>query len=311
MAINTLAYCTKLSGELDKVLTQKSVTSFLADNAMRAKFVGAKTVMLPDISFQGLGDYNRDTGFVRGAVTVAQTSYTLSMDRARSFSIDREDMDETGVSNLAGQVLSEFVRTKVAPEMDAYVLSTLAKVATTNSQTLTLGTSKTIQNGCVALLTDGINKSYDAAGYDAELVAFANPEVYAALMSTPELTRQLDIGDFKRGEITLKVKTLNGVPIIPVTDSRMKDTYTFNDGTSSSETAGGFTPGASAKNVGLIVMPKKAGSLVKKTEKMRVFTPDTNQQMDAYKFDYRVYYDVFAKKSYKPTIYAYTYTKGA
>ena len=88
----------------------------------------------------------------------------------------------------------------------------------------------------------------------------------------------------------------------------MKDTYTFNDGTSSSETAGGFTPGASAKSIGLIVMPKKAGSLVKKTEKMRVFTPDTNQQMDAYKFDYRVYYDVFAKKSYKPTIFAYTYS---
>ena len=76
MAINTLAFCTKLSSELDKALVQKSVTSFLADNAMRAKFVGAKTVLLPDIDFQGLGDYNRDTGFVRGSVTVARPPIT-------------------------------------------------------------------------------------------------------------------------------------------------------------------------------------------------------------------------------------------
>ncbi|MFQ8954188.1 MAG: hypothetical protein ACLR56_14990 [Oscillospiraceae bacterium] len=37
-----------------------------ADNALAAKFVGAKTVIIPDVDFQGLADYDRDTGFTKG-----------------------------------------------------------------------------------------------------------------------------------------------------------------------------------------------------------------------------------------------------
>lgn len=32
-------------------------------------------------------------------------------------------------AGLAGQVMGEFIRTRVAPEMDAYILSKLAKLA--------------------------------------------------------------------------------------------------------------------------------------------------------------------------------------
>ena len=60
MALNTLDFNSKLSGELDKVLIQKAETSFLADNAMRAKFVGTRNVLIPDLDMQGLGDYDRD-----------------------------------------------------------------------------------------------------------------------------------------------------------------------------------------------------------------------------------------------------------
>lgn len=307
MAINTLAFCEKLSNELDKALVQKSVTSFLADNAMRSKFVGAKTVLLPDIDFQGLGNYNRDTGFVRGSVTVAHTAYDLTMDRARTFSIDREDMDETGIAGLAGQVLGEFVRTKVAPEMDAYVLSKLAKVATDASQTIAPAEGKKITDGCLDMLNRAMQKVQAVAGFDEELVAFVDATVYAALLSTPELNRQLDAGDFKKGQLSTKVKYLNGMAILPVPDSRMKDTYDFKDGSTSGQEAGGFTPGSSAKSIGLLLLPKKACSLIKKTEKIRIFEPDQNQQMDAYKFDYRLYYDAFVKKSYQDAVYAYVY----
>ena len=47
--------------------------------------------------------------------------------------------------------------------------------------------------------------------------------------------------------------------------------------------------------------------LIKKTDKVRIFTPDRNQQMDAYKFDYRLYYDLLVKKSKENSIYAYIY----
>ena len=87
----------------------------------------------------------------------------------------------------------------------------------------------------------------------------------------------------------------------------MKTAYTFNDGKTDGETDGGFVPASDAEDIGILAMPKKAGMLIKKTDKVRIFTPDRNQQMDAYKFDYRLYYDLLVKKSKENSIYAYIY----
>ena len=118
MSINTLEFAQNMTKELDKAAGQKTVTGFLADNSLRARFVGANKVLIPEVEISGLGDYDRDTGFVTGTITVSSTPYTLTMDRGRSFQLDREDNDETGIANLAGQVMGEFVRTRVVPEVD-------------------------------------------------------------------------------------------------------------------------------------------------------------------------------------------------
>ena len=297
MPINTIATATKFTGELDKVYVQKAVTGFLADNTFAAKFVGAKTVSIPDVDFIGLADYDRDGGFSRGAITVSRTPYELTMDRARSLQIDREDADETGIANLAGQILGEYVRTKVVPETDAYVLSKLYTVAAGKGHTKGYN-----EDTVAADLLAAINSVQDASGYDEELVAFIDSKMYGALMSTNELTRQITISDFKQGEVNLKVKSLNGVTLIPVPSGRMMSEYVFNAGAGTD--AGGFTANGGAAQVHAIVMPKKAASLVKKTEKMRIWNPDSNIDADAWKFDYRIYYDVFVKKSNLDKIYA-------
>ncbi len=286
MELNTLEFATKFAGELDKMIVQKSVTGFFADNLMRAKFVGAKTVIIPDIDFVGLADYDRDNGFSKGKMTVAHTSYTLTQDRARSLQIDREDMDETGIANLAGQIMGEYVRTKVIPEMDAYTLSKLAGIAVSKTNTKTLDLSKVY-----AQFVELVNGVQAKAGFDAELVAFVNADVYAAFMNSTEIQKHITVSDFKQGEVNLKVKKINDVALIPVASDRMKTAY--EDDT----TNGGLKPTSTAKNIGMLVLPKKAASLVKKSEKIRVFEPDTNQDADAYKFDYRVYYDTLVKKS--------------
>ena len=286
MALNTLEFATKFAGELDKMIVQKSVTGFFADNLLRAKFVGAKTVIIPDIDFVGLTDYDRDNGFTKGKMTVAHTPYTLTQDRARSLQIDREDMDETGIASLAGQVMGEYIRTKVVPEMDAYTLSKLAKIAVDRAHTKTLDTAKVY-----AQFVELVNGVQAKAGFDSELVSFVNAEVYAAFMNSTEIQKHITVSDFKQGEVNLKVKKINDVVLIPVADDRMKTEYTDDDEN------GGLKATEAAKNIGMLILPKKAASLVKKSEKIRVFEPETNQDADAYKFDYRVYYDVFVKKS--------------
>ena len=306
MAINTVALSEKMTGELDKAVVQKAATGFLGDNALRAKFVGAGTVLIPDMELSGLGNYDRDGGFTRGAINVANTAYELSMDRGRSFMLDAQDCDETGIPGLAGYVMGEFVRTRVIPEMDAYVLSKLGAHAVTAEQLIT-GTPET---EAFAMFNKACNEVYNTLGYDEELVAFVNGEMWAAIQSSSEITHSLSISDFKQGGADLRVKSINGIPLLPVPESRMKTGFVFYDGKTTGtpdQTAGGFVPAASAKDIGLLVMPRRAASLVKKTEKIRVFDPEKNQQADAWKFDYRLYYDVFLKESMKSGIVAYVY----
>ena len=292
MSINNLENATVYSEELDRLFTQKSATGFFADNAFGARFVGAKTVIVPDIDFSGLADYDRDTGFTRGAITVSNTSYTMKMDRARSLQIDREDLDETGVANLAGKILGEYVRTKVVPECDAYVLSKLSGLAGNRGNTIDGDIEKPY-----AALCNLIENVQEKVGYDSELVAFIDSCMYAKLMNSGEITKMLTVSDFKQGDINLQVKTLNGVALIPVVSERMKTAYNFKNG--------GFTPADSAKEVYMLVCPKDGAHLMKKTENMRIFTPEQNPDADAFKFDYRIYYDVFVKKSGLDAVWAW------
>ena len=313
MSINTLAMATKMTEELDKAIVQKAVTGFLADNALGAKFVGAKTVSIPDVVMDGLGDYDRDGGFPQGGVTVARKTYTLTMDRGLTFQIDAQDNDEVGVANLAGQVAGEFVRTKVVPEVDAYVLSKLAALANTKSHTVSIGSGSTLEADCYKMFNKALMGVQEACGFDGtELVAFVSPTFWAALNNSTAFTRQILTSDFKRGELTTQVKSINGCALLPVSSDRMKNSFTFYDGktdTSASsgtnQKPGGFVPASGAKGVGLIIVPKNIGGLVKKTEKVRIFAPGENLTADAYKIDYRIYFDMLVPKKREGAVYAY------
>ena len=303
MSLNLENISVKMTDELDQAVAQKPVTGFMADNNLRGKFVGAKTVMIPAMNISGLGDYDRDTGFVSGTVSVSAKPYTLSMDRGRSFQLDREDHDESGIADLAGQIMGEFVRTKVVPEVDAYVLSKLAGYAHGANQVVE-GDPAT---DAYTMLSEAIAAAQNAVGYDEELVAFVDGKMLNALQNSEEISRHLVMNDFKKGELHTQVTSLNGVAILPVPDSRMKTAYTFYDGTTDGQQEGGFAPAANAKSIGLLLVPRRAASLIKKTEQVRCFDPAHNLKADAWKLDYRLYYDVVLKDSLKAGICTYVY----
>ncbi len=302
MAINSLEFRQNMTGELDKAIVQGATVGFFEDNVLRAKFVGAKTVLIPEMDMSGLGDYDRDNGFVQGAINITSEPFTLTQDRARTFHLDREDNDETGIANLAGQVLGEFVRTKVVPEVDAYCLSKIGGYAATEGQTVE-GDPAT---EAYAMFSEALAQIHDTIGYDEELVCFADGSFLKALSSSPEIARQIVNSDFKKGDVNLSVKTLDDVKLLPVPSSRMKTAYTFLSG-GADEEEGGFTPDATAKSIGFLILPKRCCSLVKKSETLRSFTPEQNIKADAWKFDFRLYYDVFLKNSMKQAIRAYVY----
>jgi hypothetical protein len=85
----------------------------------------------------------------------------------------------------------------------------------------------------------------------------------------------------------------------------MKTQYDFYDGTTAGQEDGGFKPTAAAKSIGFLILPKKAVSLVKKSETLRTFSPEQNLKADAWKFDYRLYYDAFIKTNMRGAVYAF------
>jgi len=259
--------------------------------------------MIPEMDISGLGDYDRDTGFVSGTVSVSAKPFTLSMDRGRSFQLDREDNDESGIADLAGHIMGEFVRTKVVPEVDAYVMSKLVGCAYGNGQMIQGDPATEIYR----MLTEAIAKAQNAIGYDEELVAFVDGNVLSALQNSEELSRHLVMNDFKKGELHTQVTSLNGVSILPVPNSRMKTAYVFHDGTTTGQEEGGFKPASAAQSIGLLLVPRRAASLIKKTEQVRCFDPAHNLKADAWKLDYRLYYDLVIKNSLMAGIYAYVY----
>jgi len=302
MEINTLTFREGMSDQLDKAIVQGATVGFFEDNILRAKFVGAKTVLIPEMDMSGLGDYDRDNGFVQGAINITSQPFELKQDRARTFHLDREDNDETGIANLAGQVLGEFVRTKVVPEVDAYCLSKIGGYAASEGQTVE-GDPAT---EAYAMFSEALSRIRDAIGYDEELVCFADGAFMKALSASPEISRNMIVSDFKKGGVNLTVKSLDDVKLLPVPSSRMKTAYDFMSGGEGAE-EGGFIPKETAKSIGFVILPKRCASLVKKSETLRTFTPEQNIKADAWKFDYRLYYDVFLKNTMKHAIVAYVY----
>lgn len=294
---NNIGYAQKYSPELDKMITQEAKTGFFADNVFKAKFVGAKTVQIPEISLGGLGDYDRAEGYSKGDVNLTFKDYTLTKDRSKQMTIDAQEADESGVPDLVGKLVGEYTRTIVNPEIDAYVLSKLAGIAASTENGKTANTKTYAAANAVADLLATINNVEAANGYNnAELVAFVDPVMNAAIMTSDELKRSITVSEFKQGEVNMQVKKLNGCAIIPVSAERMHTVLTF--------TENGFAPGSGDKTIKAVVLPKAAASLVKKVDKVNVLTPDEVEDMDAYKVNFRLYYDCFVKKSHLNTVHA-------
>ena len=290
---NNIAFAEKYTGELDKMIVQTAKTGFLADNAFKAKFSGSKTVYLPEISMSGLGNYSRTDGYPKGDTTLVYTPYNLSQERATQLFMDAQDADESGIPDLVGKMVGEFTRTQAVPEIDAYNLSALYKVAEGKSNVKTYSADTAVKS-----LLELINGAEAAMEYDGStsLVAMVDPTLYNLLMTTTELQRFIIPSDFKQGGIDLKVKNLNGCSIIPVAASRMKSEYNFN--------TDGFAPTDGAKEVRAIVLPKDSASFVKKVDKINVLNPNQVEDYDAYKINFRMYYDLIVKNSRKGTIFA-------
>lgn len=289
---NTIGYATLFQNALDKQVVAQASSGWMEGNAGLVKYNGGNTIKIPKIAMDGLGNYNRSTGYVPGSVTLDYETMTMTMDRARSFSIDAMDVDEANFVPTATTVMSEFQRTMVIPEIDAYRYSKIASLAITGSRAS--GGYTVLAADVLSKLRADIAAVQDIAG-EIPLIIIMPIPVKSLLEGSSELAKQLDVIDFAStdGSITMKVKALDNCPLMGVPSGRLKTAYTFNDGTTTGQTVGGYVAASGAKSINWIIIAQDAPIAVSKTDKMRIFDPDTNQDANAWKIDYRKYHDLW------------------
>ncbi|MDO4744248.1 MAG: hypothetical protein Q4A86_02575, partial [Clostridia bacterium] len=126
---NSVEKFKKYINVLDEVYKVASVTSVLDGNNRLVRLgANANEIIIPKMTMDGLADYSRENGYVGGDITLTNETVTFNYERGRSFTIDAMDDEETaGVA--FGQLSGEFIRTKAAPEIDAFRFAQYAGVS--------------------------------------------------------------------------------------------------------------------------------------------------------------------------------------
>lgn len=285
---NTIEKVALIQTTLDKAMIQGAVTGFMEGNVGNLIYKGGDEVKIPMIDMDGLADYNRQSGFVDGDVSLAYQTMKMTQDRGRGFTVDPNDIDESGVLDLMSQLTGEFQRKKVVPEVDAYRISKVVQLTPAANRTVYTPAAGTI----LKKMQEDIGAVRDEIGSDEQLVMLVSTPVSTILNTSTELGKKLDVTDFMRGEITTKVKSLDSVPLLVAPSARM-----FSRITLLPNGKGGFTKAEGAAAINYIIMPRSAAIAVSKTDNMRLFDPQTWQKAHAWHMDYRKFHDIWIPKN--------------
>lgn len=318
--MNAIELITKWSTKAwDKVYKREAISSVLDGDKELLNFTGVKTVRIAKFASDGLSNYERangphdgrfggdghDTsmaqskgyGYAQGDVDVSWEEFTIRCDRGKQLRIALFDDEETG-GLAVGMATTEFSRTKVIPEVDAYVFSKIVENAGTVS-TSTIQNSATIgynANGPIQALNDAFLALADAEVPEEDQIIFCSNSFFNLLRSTNELVRRLDQTEYGEN-VKFTISEYEGRELIPVPANRFRTLINLtNDGY-------GWKTGS--KKIDFIVCAKSAIYHVVKYDKVKVFQPNVVQDFDGYKVNIRVYHDLFVPENKKIAIYAH------
>lgn len=279
---NNISLFKKYVPVLDEVYQKAALTSVLDSDASLAK-AGANTneIIIPKISMDGLGDYTRNEGYTKGDVSLTNETVKFNYDRGRKFSVDAMDNEETAEVSF-GKLAGEFIRTKVAPEGDAFAFSKICEKEGISK--VAAGASFSSGEEVVAALRACTNKmDEDEVPYE-DRILFITP-------TNKGLVDDLDTTKSK--EVLARFSQ-----IILVPQTRFYTAIDLLDGTSENELAGGYKKADNGKEINFLAVHKAAIMKYNKHIAPKVFSPDVNQDGDDWVFTYRKYalVDVYENK---------------
>lgn len=270
---NSIALFKKYITLLDEVYKNASLTSELdGDSTLVQAGANTNEIIIPKISMQGLADYSRNGGYVKGDVTLTNETVTFNYDRGRKFSIDNMDNEETaGVA--FGKLSSEFIRTKVVPEMDAFRFATYA--GTTGISKVAAGATLSTGNDVLTALVAAQSKMDEDEVPQENRILYITPTLYNAVAN---------VDTTKSKEVLAGFASIKKVP-----QSRFYTAIDLNDGTTTGEEAGGFAKASGGKDINFMIIHKPAVLQYPKHTVNKVISPAENQDSDGWLFFYRAY----------------------
>jgi hypothetical protein len=287
---NSIGLATKFQPILDEVYKRESLTAIMDSPTKPVDNGGAAEVKVFKTSMVGLGTYSRATGYVAGDVTGAWETVTLAAERGRSFNIDRMDNDES-LGMAFGTLAGEFIRTQVAPEVDAYRFAKYASA--TSISTVTPATLDTAAKVIAAVDVASLQLDEDEVPSAGRLL-FISSTCYRLLMAAISRTLGND------NSVNRMIKTLDEMTIIPVPQKRFYTAITLDAGASAS--AGGYSKGA-GKDINFMLMHPSARMQATKHANLKIFSPEENQTTDGWLIQYRLYHDAWVWENKVDGIY--------
>lgn len=280
---NTIELRKQYSTLLDEIYKLSSLTAVLdGPNELVREGANANEILIPKMSVQGLANYNKQTGYEAGSITLDYETKKCTYDRGRMFAIDAVDNIETaGVA--FGRLSSEFLRTKVVPELDAYRLSNYASIDGVTTVAAALENGK----AALAALRAARSKIENAEANLATCYLFINPTVYGMI-------EDLDT--------TASKKAIEGFAgIVKVPEGRFYSKIDLN-----ANGEGGFKKNEAGKAINFLIVDKQTAIQFQKHTVSKIITPEANQDADAWKYGYRTVGIAEAYDNKKDGIYVHT-----
>jgi len=289
---NSIGLASEYLPLLDEVYKAESKTAILDTVQDRVRWSDEyHTFYLFETDMVGLGNYDRNNGFVRGDVTAQWRAYTPQWDRGRQFLCDRIDNSES-LGMVFGTLAGEFMRLKVVPETDAVRFATYAGEALTNMKA-----TETIATGAAAMASiDLATEKLDDAEVPYEgRILFVSPATYRNIKSG--ITRMV-MNDERN--INYNVEFYNDMRVITVPSGRFNTAVTLVAPTDHNN-PGGYT--ATGQTINYMIVHPSAVMQAVKLANPRIFSPEVVQEAHAWMYDFRQYHGAWVKNQKKNGIY--------
>jgi hypothetical protein len=266
---------------LDEIYKQASLTARMDAKTKPVNFAGANVVNVFKTDMIGLGTYSRVSGYPAGQVVAGWDTLTLSTERGRSFVIDRMDNEET-LGMALGTTASEFMRTEVIPELDAY---RFAKYAGWSGIQTTTGA--TLDANSILTAIDAAKLKLDEKEIDREgRILFISDACLSLLEG--KVSRFLG----NENAVDRRVTRFDGMDVVMVPQTRFYTKIDLDAG--ATVDAGGYIKNVSTgKDINFMIIHPKSVLQVAKHENLKLFSPEVNQTSDGWLVQYRIYHDAF------------------